>query len=67
MLRGETVDTQELVRRRAVGNFLLQRGRGYLRRELSELDATEFLFVALPLRIEGGTGSPINPVALVTR
>ncbi len=36
-------------------------------RELSELDATEFLFVALPLRIEGGTGSPINPVALVAR
>jgi len=36
-------------------------------RELSEVDAREFLFVALPLRIEGGTGSPINPVALVAR
>ncbi|MGH3193004.1 MAG: cyclase family protein [Streptosporangiaceae bacterium] len=36
-------------------------------REMSELDAREFLFVALPLRIEGGTGSPINPVALVAR
>ena len=34
-------------------------------RELSQQDAREFLFVALPLRIEGGTGSPINPVALV--
>jgi kynurenine formamidase len=34
-------------------------------RELSELGAREFLFLALPLRIEGGTGSPINPVALV--
>jgi kynurenine formamidase len=34
-------------------------------RELSEQSAPEFLFVALPLRIAGGTGSPINPVALV--
>jgi kynurenine formamidase len=34
-------------------------------RELSEIDAREFLFIALPLRIEGGTGSPINPIALV--
>jgi kynurenine formamidase len=34
-------------------------------RELSQLGAREFLFLALPLRIEGGTGSPINPVALV--
>jgi kynurenine formamidase len=34
-------------------------------RELSQQDAREFLFVALPLRIKGGTGSPINPIALV--
>lgn len=34
-------------------------------RELSQQEAREFLFVALPLRIKGGTGSPINPVALV--
>jgi kynurenine formamidase len=34
-------------------------------RELSQLGAREFLFLALPLRIDGGTGSPINPVALV--
>jgi kynurenine formamidase len=25
----------------------------------------EFLFVALPLKIRGGTGSPIRPVAVV--
>jgi kynurenine formamidase len=25
----------------------------------------EFLFVAAPLRIEGGTGSPLNPLALL--
>lgn len=35
-------------------------------RELSELGPREFLFLAFPLRIEGGTGSPVNPVALVT-
>ena len=33
--------------------------------ELSESGATEFLFVAAPLKIRGGTGSPIRPVALV--
>ena len=34
-------------------------------RELAALAPQEFLFVALPLRIAGGTGSPINPIALV--
>lgn len=34
--------------------------------ELSESGATEFLFIALPLKIRGGTGSPIRPIALVT-
>jgi kynurenine formamidase len=33
--------------------------------ELSEADIHEFLFVALPLRIRGGTGSPIRPIAVV--
>ncbi len=33
-------------------------------RELAQQTAREFLFLALPLRIAGGTGSPINPVAL---
>lgn len=33
--------------------------------ELSASGATEFLFTAAPLRIRGGTGSPIRPVALV--
>jgi len=32
---------------------------------LSASGVTEFLFVALPLKIRGGTGSPIRPVALV--
>lgn len=33
--------------------------------ELSASGATEFLFVAAPLKIRGGTGSPIRPCALV--
>ena len=33
--------------------------------ELSAAGVTEFLFVAAPLRIRGGTGSPIRPLALV--
>lgn len=33
--------------------------------ELSASGATEFIFVAAPLKIRGGTGSPIRPVALV--
>lgn len=34
-------------------------------RELTEAGVSEFGFIALPLRISGGTGSPINPVALL--
>lgn len=33
--------------------------------ELSESSRTDFLFIAAPLRIEGGTASPINPVAVL--
>lgn len=33
--------------------------------ELAASGANEFLFVAAPLKIRGGTGSPIRPVALV--
>jgi kynurenine formamidase len=33
--------------------------------ELSAADASEFLFAAAPLKIRGGTGSPIRPYALV--
>ncbi len=32
---------------------------------LSEAGVKEFLFIALPLKIRGGTGSPIRPVAIV--
>lgn len=33
--------------------------------ELAAMNVTEFLFVAAPLKLRGGTGSPIRPVALV--
>jgi kynurenine formamidase len=33
--------------------------------ELARDGVKEFVFVALPLKIEGGTGSPVRPVALV--
>jgi kynurenine formamidase len=30
----------------------------------AELDRTTFMFVAAPLRVKGGTGSPLNPLAI---
>ncbi len=30
----------------------------------AQLGRREFLFVAAPLRVPGGTGSPVNPVAI---
>jgi Predicted metal-dependent hydrolase len=35
-------------------------------RELAASGAHEFLFIAAPLRIAGATGSPINPLAILT-
>lgn len=35
-------------------------------RELADSGSREFLFVAAPLRLSGGTGSPVNPLAIVT-
>jgi kynurenine formamidase len=34
--------------------------------ELAKAGVKEFLFVALPLKIEGATGSPVRPIAVVT-
>ncbi|MFD0691374.1 cyclase family protein [Actinomadura fibrosa] len=33
--------------------------------ELAETGRTDFLFIAAPLKIEGGTASPINPIAVL--
>ena len=35
-----------------------------LSREAQERDRWEFLFVGAPLRVRGGTGSPLNPLAI---
>jgi kynurenine formamidase len=35
--------------------------------ELAQAAVREFLFIALPLKIEGATGSPVRPVAVVTK
>jgi kynurenine formamidase len=35
--------------------------------EMARDHVTEFLFVAAPLKIRGGTGSPLRPIALVDR
>lgn len=35
-------------------------------RELAATGTREFLFIAAPLRLRGGTGSPINPLAILT-
>jgi kynurenine formamidase len=34
-------------------------------RRCEETERWEFLFVAAPLRIDGGTGSPVNPIAIL--
>src|SRR6202012_1353810 len=31
----------------------------------AELDRDDFMFVTSPLRVEGGTGSPANPLAIL--
>ena len=36
-----------------------------LARACERADRWEFLFVAAPLRIAGGTGSPLNPIAIL--
>jgi kynurenine formamidase len=32
--------------------------------DLSQDKVYDFVFIALPLRIKGGTGSPIRPIAI---
>jgi kynurenine formamidase len=36
-----------------------------LAREARRRDRWTFLFVGLPLRVQGGTGSPLNPLAIL--
>ena len=50
-------------------HFLVEKGIHIM--EALNLEATagdgvtRFLFIAIPLKIEGGTGSPIRPIAVV--
>ena len=39
-------------------------GEGALFGALAAAGASEFLFVAAPLMIKGGVGSPLNPLAI---
>jgi kynurenine formamidase len=52
-------------------HFLVERGIYILEclflDVLAAHDVTDFTFVALPLRISGGTGSPLRPVAITAR
>ena len=34
---------------------------------LGQLEGKEFIFLAIPLKLRGGTASPVRPIALVTR
>ena len=51
--------------------FLTQRGIFIIEHlqleELAAAGATEFLFVCLPLKLKGSSGSPVRPVAVVPR
>lgn len=50
-------------------HYLVERGIPIMEsmdlEQLGESGATEFTFIATPLRIGGGTGSPIRPIAIV--
>ncbi len=47
---------------RDYGLYLLE---GLVLAELAGLGATEFMFVAAPLRVVGGTASPLTPIAIL--
>lgn len=53
------------VHQRLIRDYGVPLLEGLVLRELGELGATEFLFVATPLPIVGATGSPVAPVAVL--
>lgn len=53
------------VHQRLIRDFGIPLLEGLVLQPLAEAGATAFLFVAAPLPITGGTGSPINPVAVL--
>jgi len=53
------------VHQRLIRDYGIPLLEGLVLRELAEAEATEFLFVAMPLPIAGATGSPVAPVAVL--
>jgi kynurenine formamidase len=53
------------VHQRLIRDFGVPLLEGLLLHELATAGRHEFLFVASPLPIAGGTGSPINPIAIL--
>jgi kynurenine formamidase len=53
------------VHQRLIRDFGIPLMEGLLLRELATAGCYEFLFVASPLPVVGGTGSPINPIAIL--
>ncbi|MGV0818178.1 cyclase family protein [Martelella sp. AMO21009] len=53
------------VHQRLIRDFGIPLLEGLVLKELAEARASEFLFVAAPLPVKGGTGSPLTPVAVI--
>jgi len=53
------------VHQRLIRDFAMPLMEGLLVHELATTGCREFLFVASPLPVVGGTGSPINPIAIL--
>jgi kynurenine formamidase len=53
------------VHQRLIRDFGVPLLEGLLLAELASIGTSEFLFVATPLPIVGGTGSPACPVAII--
>jgi len=53
------------VHQRLIRDFGIPLMEGLVLEPLAQHGATSFLFVCVPLKIKGGTGSPVNPVAIL--
>jgi kynurenine formamidase len=53
------------VHQRLIRDYGMPLLEGLVLKPLAETGATAFLFIAAPLRIEGGTASPVAPVAIL--
>ncbi len=53
------------VHQRLIRDFAIPLMEGLLLQELATTNRPEFLFIASPLPVVGGTGSPINPIAVL--